>query len=136
MEIWRPDDGMTALEAEAGEDIAKWWLGNSGMGKSPVAVQHAQEAAEPTGSLGKGAVLKVGYSFFQRSGTLSGHLLTKEGDLVCSKNALHGIDLDLIHVKLVKESPQMSFVLFECPGESKDVVHRGKTKVESPQNCR
>jgi hypothetical protein len=46
--------------------------------KSPIEVQCAQKTTELTGGLGRVAVLKMGYSFFQRLGILGGHLVTKE----------------------------------------------------------
>jgi hypothetical protein len=36
-----------------------------------------------TDGLGRMAVLKMGYLFFQRSGTLGGNLVAEEGDLGC-----------------------------------------------------
>jgi hypothetical protein len=47
------------------------------------------------------AVLEMGHSFFQSLGTLGGHLVTEEGDLRCSKDALHQLDEDPIPLKLV-----------------------------------
>jgi hypothetical protein len=49
--------------------------------KSPVVVHHAQETAKLTGGFGRLVVLKASYSFFQRLGTLSGHLITEEDAL-------------------------------------------------------
>jgi hypothetical protein len=47
---------MRALDSPVGENIMKRCLGSSGVGqKLPVEIQHAQEAAELTGSLGRGA---------------------------------------------------------------------------------
>jgi hypothetical protein len=43
-----------------------------------------------TGSLVRGAVLKMGHSFLQWSGTLRGHLVTEEGDLGYSKDTSPG----------------------------------------------
>jgi hypothetical protein len=64
-------------------------LGGSGVGqKSPVEIQHAQEAAELTGGLWREAVLEMSHSIFERSGTLSGHLVTEEGNLGCSEDTL------------------------------------------------
>jgi hypothetical protein len=60
----------------------KWSLGGRRVGqKSPVEVQHAQKPSELTGGLGRLARLKIGYSFFQRLGTLGGHLITEESGL-------------------------------------------------------
>jgi hypothetical protein len=67
--------------------------------ESPVIVQHAQETAELTGGFGRLAFLKVGHSFFQRFGALGGHLITEEGDLTCSEDALHRVDEDTILLK-------------------------------------
>jgi hypothetical protein len=62
--------------------------------KSRIEIQHAQETPELTGGFGRVAVLKMGYSFFQRLGTLSGHLVTEEGDLGCSEDALRQVEED------------------------------------------
>jgi hypothetical protein len=70
---------------------------------SPVEVQHAQETAELTGCLGRLAVLKMGYSF-QRLRALDRHVVTKEGDLRCSEDALCQVDEDPIPLKSVIES--------------------------------
>jgi hypothetical protein len=59
---------------------------------------------ELTGGLGRLAVLKVGYSFFQRLGGLGGQLVTEEGDLGCSEDALHRVDEDPVLLKLFEES--------------------------------
>jgi hypothetical protein len=67
--------------------------------------------AELTGSLGRLAALKIGYSFFQRLGTLRGHLVSEEGDLGCSEDALRRVDEDPVHLKSVEESWQVLFVL-------------------------
>jgi hypothetical protein len=84
----------------------KWCLGGCGVGqKSPVEVQHAQKTAELTGGLERVAVLKMGHSSFQRSGTLGGHLVTEEGDLGCSEDALYRFDEDLVPLKSVEETP-------------------------------
>jgi hypothetical protein len=66
----------------------------------PVKVQHAQETAGLTGGLRRVAVLKMGYSFFQRSGTLGGHLVTEEGDLGCPEDARRWVDEDPVPLKL------------------------------------
>jgi hypothetical protein len=47
----------------------------------------------------------LGYSFFQRSGTLSGHIITKEGDLGSSEDALRRVDQNPVPLKLVEEIP-------------------------------
>jgi hypothetical protein len=51
--------------------------------ESRVEGQHAQEKAELTGGFGRVAILKMSYSFFQGSGILCGHLVTKEGEFEC-----------------------------------------------------
>jgi hypothetical protein len=70
-----------------------------------VAVQHAQILAELTGGLGMLAVLKMGYSFFQRSGNLGGQLVTEKGELRCSEDLLRLLDENPVPLKLVEESP-------------------------------
>jgi hypothetical protein len=50
-------------------------------------------------------VLDMGHSFFQILGTLGRHLVTEEGDLGCSKDSLHWVDEDPVHLKLVEEGP-------------------------------
>jgi hypothetical protein len=62
--------------------------------KTPVEVQHAQETVELTGSFGRLSVLKMGYPFFQRMDAFGGHLVTEEGNLGRSKDALHWVDED------------------------------------------
>jgi hypothetical protein len=73
--------------------------------KSPIEVKHAKKSTELTGGLGRVAVLEAGHSFFQKLGTLGGHLITEEGDLGCSDDALRLVDEDPIPLKLVEESP-------------------------------
>jgi hypothetical protein len=81
VEIRRPGDCITTFDSGAGQ-VMKWCFGSSGVGqKSPVEVEHAHEAEELTGGLGRRADMKMGYSFFQRLETLGGHLITKEGGL-------------------------------------------------------
>jgi hypothetical protein len=58
------------------------------------------------------AVLEIGH-FFQRLMTLAGHLVTEEGDLGCSEDALRRVNDDPIPLKLVEESPYVLFVLFK-----------------------
>jgi hypothetical protein len=72
---------------------------------SPVVVKHTQETAKLTGGFGRLAFLKVGDSFFQWLGALGRHLITEEGDLACSEDALHPVDEDPILLKSVEESP-------------------------------
>jgi hypothetical protein len=69
--------------------------------KSPVVVHHAQETAELTGGFGRLVVLKVSDSFFHRLGALSGHLITEEGDLGDSEDALRRVDEDSALLKSV-----------------------------------
>jgi hypothetical protein len=76
----------------------------------------------------------VGHSLFQRLGTLGGHLVTEKGDLGCSKDTLRRVDDDPVPLKLVEKSPYVLFMLFESPGEYKDVVQVGETEVESSLN--
>jgi hypothetical protein len=80
--------------------------------ESPVEVQHAQEAAELTGGLGRRAVLEACYSHLQRLGTLDGHFVPEEGDFVCSEDALRWVDEDPVPLQLFEECPQMLLVLF------------------------
>jgi hypothetical protein len=73
--------------------------------ESPVEVHHAQKPTELACSLWRVAVPEIGHSFIQRLGTLGRHLVTEEGDLGCSKDALCHIDVDPIPLKLVEECP-------------------------------
>jgi hypothetical protein len=57
------------------------------------------------------SVLKMGHSFFQPLGALGGHLVTEEGDLGYSEDALRLVDEDLVPLKSVEESPYMLFML-------------------------
>jgi hypothetical protein len=72
--------------------------------KSSVENQHAQESTELTGVLWRVAVLEIGHSLFQRLRTFGGHLVTEEGDLGCSEDALRRVDDDPITLKLGEES--------------------------------
>jgi hypothetical protein len=68
MEVWRPVDRMRSLDSGAGKNVMERCLGGSGVGhKSPVEIQHAQEAAKLTGGLRRGAVLELSHSIFERS---------------------------------------------------------------------
>jgi hypothetical protein len=67
-------------------------------------------------------------------GTLGGHFVTKEVDLWCSEDALRQVDKNPVPLKLVEESPQMSFMFLEGPGENQNVLQVGVAEVESPQN--
>jgi hypothetical protein len=90
---------VRVLDSGSGKYVVKWGLVCGPVEKkSPVEVQQAQETAELTGGLGSLAVLEMGYSFFQRLGTLGGHLVTKEGDLGCSED-------DSLPHKSVEERP-------------------------------
>jgi hypothetical protein len=92
---------MGALESKAGENVMKWCPGCCCMGQElPVEVQHAQKSAELTGGFGRVAILKMGYSFFQGLGTLSGHLVTKEGGLGCLEDTLYQVDEDSVPQEL------------------------------------
>jgi hypothetical protein len=51
------------------------------------------------------AVLEVDYLFFQRFGTLGGHLITEEGDLGCSEDAIRRFNEYPVRMKSVEESP-------------------------------
>jgi hypothetical protein len=51
------------------------------------------------------AVLEMGYSFFQRSGTLGEHLVTEEGDLGCLEDALRRVNEDSVQVGETELSP-------------------------------
>jgi hypothetical protein len=58
---------MRTLYSGTGKNVMEWCLGVRGVEqKSSVKIQHAQEAAELSGGLGKGAILKMGH-FFQWS---------------------------------------------------------------------
>jgi hypothetical protein len=83
----------------------KWYLGGRCVVQKSHVVQHAQKTAELTGGLGRVAVLKVGYSIFQRSGILGGHLITEKGHLGCSEDALRRVDENPVPLKLVEEIP-------------------------------
>jgi hypothetical protein len=102
--------------------------------KPSVEVQHAKRPTELTGGLRRGAVLEVGHSLFKRLRNFGGNLVTEEGDLGCSKDALSRIDEDPVSLKLFGKCPQMLFVLFACSRNYKDIVQVGDTEVESPQN--
>jgi hypothetical protein len=72
--------------------------------ESPVEIQYAQKSTELTGGLWRVAILEMGHSLFQRLGTFCEHLVTEEGDLGCSEDALRWVDDDPITLKLVEES--------------------------------
>jgi hypothetical protein len=59
---------------------------------------------ELTVGLGRVAVLKMVYSFFQRSGTRGGHLVTEEGDFGFSEDELGRVDDDPVPLKFVEEN--------------------------------
>jgi hypothetical protein len=97
---------MGALDSGAGKNVVQWYLGGRCVGqKSPMEVHHARKSTELTSGLWRMTVLEMGYSFFQRLGSLGGHLVTEEGDLGLSEDALHRVDVDTIPLKLVEESP-------------------------------
>jgi hypothetical protein len=80
---------MRTLDSGAGESGMERCLDSSSVGqKSPVKIQHAQEAPELTGGLRRLAVLQMGHSFLQWLGTLGGHFVTEEGDPGCPEDAL------------------------------------------------
>jgi hypothetical protein len=84
----------------------KWCLGGLRVRQiSLVEGQHANKTAELTGGVGRMEVLKMGYPFFQRSENLGKHLVTEEGDLGCSVDALCRVDEDPVPLKSVEESP-------------------------------
>jgi hypothetical protein len=96
---------MTTSTARARQNVVKWCLGARRVGlKSPVEVQHTQKPVELTGSLGRMAILEMGHLFFQRLGTLGRHLVTNEGDLGCSEDALCWVDEDPVPLKSVEDS--------------------------------
>jgi hypothetical protein len=72
--------------------------------KSPAEIQHAQKSTELTGDLWRLAVLEMGHSLFQRLRTFGGHLVTEEGDLGYSEDALRRVDHDPIPLELGEES--------------------------------
>jgi hypothetical protein len=72
--------------------------------KSPVEVQHTQKSTELTGGLWRVAVLKMGYSLFQRLTTFCGHLVTEEDDLGCPEVTLRRVDDDPVPLDLGEES--------------------------------
>jgi hypothetical protein len=76
--------------------------------KSPVEFQCAQETAGLTGDLGRFAVLKMGYSFYQRFGILGGRLVTEEEDLGCSEDAFRRVDEGPVPLKSVEENPYVA----------------------------
>jgi hypothetical protein len=97
---------VETLDSGAGENVVQWSLGGHCVGqKSPIEVQHAQKSTELTDGLWKLAVLEMGHSFFQRLKTLGRHLVTEEGDIGCSEDALRRVDDDPIPLKLGKEMP-------------------------------
>jgi hypothetical protein len=90
-----------ALDSGAVQNVVQWCLSGRSVGqKSPVEVQHAQKSTELTGGLWRVAVLEMGHSLFQRLRTFGGHLVTEEGDLGCSQDALRRVDDDPIPLKL------------------------------------
>jgi hypothetical protein len=105
---------MRALDSGAAKNVMKRCMGGSGVRqKSPIEIQHAQEAAELTCGVRKGTVLEMSHSIFERSGTLGGHLVTEEGNLGCSEDTLRRVDQDPVSLKLVEERPQVLLVFLE-----------------------
>jgi hypothetical protein len=96
---------VEALDSGAVENV-QWCLGGRRVGQlSPTDVQHVRKSTELTGGVGRGAVLVMGHSFFQRYGTLSGHLITEEGDLGPSRNTLRWVGKYPVPLKFVEENP-------------------------------
>lgn len=77
---------------------------------------------ELTGGLRRLAVLKMGYSFFQRLGTLGRHLVTEESDLRLSEYALCRVDEATTYLKLVEERQYVLLLLLKRPGEKEDII--------------
>jgi hypothetical protein len=89
-----------------GEYVVQWCLSGRRVGqKSPIEIQHAQKSTEHTGTLRRVAVLEICHSFFQSLRTLGGHLVTEEGEHVCSEDAFRLVEDDPIPLKLVEENP-------------------------------
>jgi hypothetical protein len=96
-----------------GFPVSRWWeenpwlwgLGSSSVGqKLPIKVQHVQETTELTGGFRWGTVLQMCDSFFKRSGTLGGHLVTEEGYLGCPKDAFCRVNYDPVCLKTAEEN--------------------------------
>jgi hypothetical protein len=51
------------------------------------------------------AIPEMGHSFFQRLGTLGGHLVTQEGDLGCTIYTLRQVNEVPVPLKLAEEGP-------------------------------
>jgi hypothetical protein len=95
-------DRVGAIDSGVKQNVVQWRLGGRRMRqKSPIEVQHAQKWAELTGGLRRIAALEMGHSFFQRLGTIDGHLVTEEGDLGCSKDTLHWVDEDPVPLSVL-----------------------------------
>jgi hypothetical protein len=73
--------------------------------KSPIKAQHGQEATELAGGLRRRAVLKIGHSFLQWSGSLRRHPVTEKVDLECIKDAVRRVDQDPVRLKPAEDSP-------------------------------
>jgi hypothetical protein len=52
----------------------------------------------------------------------------------CPEDALCRVNYDPVCVKTAEESPEMSLVLLECPGENEHVIQVREAEVESPQH--
>jgi hypothetical protein len=79
-------DGREAMQLGAAKLHADWLdgrtLGECHLGQSCfVGGSHISPPRRMLGSLRRGAVLKLGHSFLQWSGSLRGHPVTEEGDL-------------------------------------------------------
>jgi hypothetical protein len=61
------------------------------------------EDFEVARGFGRLVVLKVSHSFFQQLGALGGHLITEEGDLGYSEDALRRVDEDPALLKSVED---------------------------------
>jgi hypothetical protein len=102
--------------------------------KSPVKVNHAQEAAELTGGFRWRAVLQVGNSLLQWSGTLGGNFIAEENDFGCAEDAFRRVNQDPVFLKPGEYSSQVLLVLLAGLGENEDIVQVRKTTVESSQH--
>jgi hypothetical protein len=130
---------MRALDSGAGKNVMERCLGSSGVGqKSPVEIQQAQEAVELTGGLWRGAVLEMSHSIFERSETLSGHLVTEKGHFGCSEDTLQRVDQDPTLLKLINTSKcafRASEVTFLCYKVSAEGSRPLEDRVAHLQDC-
>jgi hypothetical protein len=80
MEFRRHGD-VGFLDNGARGNVVKWGLGGRRVGqKLLVDIQHVLRTADLTGGLGRLAVVEMGYSFFQRLGTLGEYFVTEKSD--------------------------------------------------------